>query len=213
LDWTVGRKGIPFWDWGIHTGADWIRDVTYSAPYNAKKEVYKKAQTGQYTEVGYWTSGITANGYRFIRYADVLLLLAECQIETNDLGGALANINLVRERAANPAGFVTEADGVTPAATYVISDYPTLGSQANARVILQMERKLELGLEGHRYFDLQRWGVATATATINKALAYEKTQNWGNNLYGSAQFGPEDMNYPIPQRQIDISNGKLVQNR
>ncbi len=213
LDWTVGRKGIPFWDWGIHTGADWIRDVTYSAPYNAKKEVYKKSQTGQYTEVGYWTSGITANGYRFIRYADVLLLLAECQIETNDLGGALANINLVRARAQNPDGFVTEADGVTPAANYVINQYTTLGSQDNARAILQMERKLELGLEGHRYFDLQRWGVATATAEINRALAFEKTQNWGNNLYGSATFGPEDMNYPIPQRQIDISNGNLVQNR
>src|SRR5664279_138358 len=213
LDWTVGRKGIPFWDWGIHTGADWIRDVTYTAPYNAKKEVYKKSQAGQYTEVGYWTPGITANGYRFIRFADVLLLLAECQIETNDLAGALANINKVRERAANPAGFVMEADGVTPAANYVISDYPTLGSQANARVILQMERKLELGLEGHRYFDLQRWGAATLQSEINRALAYEKTQNWGTNLYGSATAGPNAVNFPIPQRQIDISNGHLVQNR
>ena len=59
-----------------------------------------------------------------IRYADVLLLLAECQIETGDLPGALANINLVRARAANPAGFVKEADGVTNAANYQISTYP-----------------------------------------------------------------------------------------
>ena len=211
LDWTVGRKGIPFWDWGIHTGADWIRDVTYSGPYNAKKEVYKKSQTGQYTEVGYWTSGITANGYRFIRYADVLLLLAECQIETGDLAGALANINKVRERAANPDGFVKEDDGVTPAANYVVSDYTTLGSVDNARAILQMERKLELGLEGHRYFDLQRWG--NVQTEINRALAYEKTMQWGNSLYGSATAGPNSVNFPIPQRQIDISNGHLVQNR
>ena len=212
LDWTVGRKGIPFWDWGIHTGADWIRDVTYTAPYNAKKEVYKKSQTGQYTEVGYWTSGITANGYRFIRFADVLLLLAECQIETNDLASALTNINLVRARAANPAGFVVEDGTTTPAANYVINTYPTLGSQDNARAILQMERRLELGLEGHRYFDLQRWGAATLQAEINRALTFEKTQNWGHNLYGTAVAGPEDVNFPIPQRQIDISNGKLVQN-
>ena len=113
LDWAVGRKGIPYWDWGIHTGADWIRDQTYSGPYSPKKQVYKKSQEGQYTEVGNWTSGWTANGYRFIRYADLLLLIAECQIETGDLAGALANINLVRARAANPAGFVKEADGTT----------------------------------------------------------------------------------------------------
>lgn len=211
LDWSVGRKGIPYWDWGIHTGADWIRDQTYSGPYSPKKEVYKKSQQGTYTEVGYWTSGITANGYRFIRYADVLLLLAECQIETNDLAGALTNINLVRARAANPAGFVTEADGTTPAANYVINTYTDLGTQANARVILQMERKLELGQEGHRYFDLQRWG--NLQTELNRALTYEKTMPWGNSLYGSATVGPEDVNLMIPQRQIDISNGNLVQNR
>ena len=90
LDWSVGRKGIPYWDWGIHTGADWIRDQTYSGPYSPKKQVYKKSQEGKFTEVGNWTSGWTANGYRMIRYADLLLLLAECQIETNDLPGALA---------------------------------------------------------------------------------------------------------------------------
>jgi hypothetical protein len=105
LDWSVGRRGIPYWDWGKHTGADWIRDQTYSGPYNGKKQVYKKSQTGQYTEVGNWTSGWTANGYRMIRYADLLLLIAECQIETGDLAGARTNINLVRARAANPAGF------------------------------------------------------------------------------------------------------------
>jgi starch-binding outer membrane protein, SusD/RagB family len=211
LDWAVGRRGIPYWDWGLHTGADWIRDQTYSGPYSPKKEVYKKSQQGTYTEVGYWTSGITSNGYRFIRYADVLLLLAECQIETNDLAGATANINKVRARAANNAGWVTMPDG-TFAANYSIAVYPaTFATQADARYALQIERKLELGQEGHRFFDLQRWG--NAQTEINRMLTYEKTMPWGNSLYGSATFGPEDVNFPIPQRQIDISNGNLVQNR
>jgi len=211
LDWSVGRRGIPYWDWGLHTGADWIRDQTYSGPFSPKKEVYKKAQQGTFTENGYWTSGITSNGYRFIRYADVLLLLAECQIETNDLAGATANINKVRARAANPAGWVTMPDG-TNAGNYQISQYPgTFADQASARYALQMERKLELGQEGHRFFDLQRWG--NAQTEINRALTYEKTMPWGNSLYGGATFGPEDLNVPIPQRQIDISNGNLVQNR
>jgi starch-binding outer membrane protein, SusD/RagB family len=88
LDWSVGRRGIPYWDWGPHTGSDWIRDQTYSGPFSPKKQVYKKSQEGQYTEVGNWTSGWTANGYRMIRYSDLVLLIAECQIETGDLAGA-----------------------------------------------------------------------------------------------------------------------------
>lgn len=213
LDWSVGRRGIPYWDWGKHTGADWIRDQTYSGPYSPKKQVYKKSQEGTYTEVGNWTSGWTANGYRMIRYADVLLMLAECQIETNALADARTNINLVRARAANPEGFVL--DGSVPAANYVINQYPASGApfdtQANARVALRMERKLELGQEGHRWFDLNRWG--TTVTELNRVLTYEKTMPWGNALYGSAVVGPEDVTFPIPQRQLDVSNGALVQNR
>src|SRR6185436_20294269 len=117
------RRGIPYLDWGVHTGGDWIRDQSYSGPYTPKKQVYMKAQEGKNTEVGNWTSGYTQNGYRLIRYSDVLLLLAECQIETNDLAGALINVNLVRNRAANAAGFVKESDGTTNAATYSIQPY------------------------------------------------------------------------------------------
>lgn len=216
LDWSVGRRGIPYWDWGLHTGADWIRDQTYSGPYSPKKQVYKKSQEGQYTEVGNWTSGWTANGYRMIRYADLLLLIAECQIETNDLPGARTSINLVRARAANTAGFIKEVDGTTYAANYVVSTYPGGGvapfdNQANARKALYMERKLELGQEGHRYFDLNRWGVTVTE--LNRVLTYEEAMPWGSSLYGGAVVGAEDVTFPIPQRQIDLSNGNLIQNR
>ncbi len=163
LDWTVGRRGIPYWDWGVHTGSDWIRSQEYAGPYSPKKQVYKKSQEGKYTENGAWTTGFTANGYRMIRYADLLLLLAECRIETGDLEGARVNINLVRARAANREGFVKESDGVTDAARYEIKEYPSgypFDSKENARLALMMERKLELGMEGHRWFDLNRWGIA-----------------------------------------------------
>jgi len=211
LDWSIGRRGIPYWDWGKHTGADWVRDQSYAGPYSPKKQVYKKSQEGQYTEVGNWTSGWTANGYRMIRYADILLLAAECQIEssTPDLAGALININLVRNRAANPDGFVM--DGAVPAAKYVIAPYPAFTDQAQARLAVRMERKLELGMEGHRWFDLNRWGITQTE--LSRVLAYEKTQPWGNSMYGTATVGPEDATYPIPQRQLDLSEGKLVQNR
>ena len=211
LDWTAGRRGVPYWDWGVHTGSDWIRDQSYGGPYSPKKQVYKKSQEGKYTEVGNWTKGWTANGYRMIRYADVLLLTAECQIETGDLTGALNNINLVRNRAANPDGFVKEKDGITPAANYDVRPYTTFPDQAYARNALRMERKLELGMEGHRWFDLNRWGITVDE--LNRILDYEKTMPWGNALYAGTYVGPEDITYPVPQRQIDLSNGILVQNR
>jgi hypothetical protein len=214
LDWSVGRRGIPYWDWGIHTGQDWIRDQGYAGPYSPKKQVYKKSDEGKYTEVGSWTAGFTANGYRMIRYADILLLLAECQIETGDLEGARGNINLIRARAANPEGFVTEDDGATPSANYQISTYPSFPDADYARKALRMERKLELGMEGHRWFDLNRWGITVTE--LNRALDYEKTTPWGSGsiyLNGTATVGPEDITYPVPQRQIDLSHGNLIQNR
>jgi len=211
LDWSVGRRGIPYWDWGLHTGSDWVRDQTYAGPYSPKKQVYKKSQEGIFTEVSSWSSGFTANGYRMIRYADVLLLLAECQIETGDLAGALENINAVRARAANPDGFVMEADGITPAANYIISQYPSFPDAGYARNALRMERKLELGMEGHRWFDLNRWG--NTIEELNRILDYEKTTPWGTSMYYWAAVGPEDVTYPIPQQQIDLSGGRLKQNR
>jgi hypothetical protein len=212
LDWTVGRRGIPYLDWGVHTGSDWIRDQSYGGPYSPKKQVYKKSQEGQLTEVGNWTSGYSSNGYRLIRYADVLLLLAECQIETGELNAARTNINLIRARAANPAGFVKEADGITNAANYVVNEYPPSGApfdtKENALKALRFERKLELGMEGHRFFDLQRWGLVETE--LNRILEYEKTQH--PNIYFFAVVGPQHVRYPIPQMEIDISKGKLEQN-
>ena len=215
LDWSVGRRGIPYWDWGDHTGQDWIRDQSYAGPYSPKKQVYKKSQEGTFTEVGNWTSGWTANGYRLIRYADLLLMIAECEIDAGNLDEARNLINQIRKRAANPDGFVKEADGVTDAANYQIDLYPSSGfpfdTKENAMKALMMERKLELGMEGHRWFDLNRWGITQQE--LNRALEYEKGMPWGSALYGNATVGPEDSTYPIPQRQIDLSGGNLEQNR
>ena len=208
LDWSVGRRGIPYLDWGPHTGQDWIRDQSYAGPFSPKKQVYKKAQEGQFTEVGNWTSGYTANGYRMIRYADILLLAAECQAQTGDLAGALANVNLVRARAANESGWVKNEDG-TNAATYVIGEYTSFSDKATALSAILMERKLELGQEGHRWFDLKRFGVSTTA--INSYLTYSKTLGQ-TYITSSTSYSAGNDLFPIPQRQIDLSNGALVQN-
>jgi hypothetical protein len=218
VDWCVGRRGIPYWDWGNHTGQDWIRDQTYSGPYSPKKQVYKRSQEGTLTDVGSWTSGYTANGYRMIRYADVLLLKAECEAMTNSDDLGFGEVNQVRARAANPDGFVEEIDGDgnpipgTYAANYVINEYPTpFANQAEAMHAIKFERKLELGQEGHRYYDLQRWGEVVST--LSRIYDYERTMPWAGNLYPGMDIGPEDVNFPVPQRQIDVSNNTLIQNR
>jgi hypothetical protein len=109
----------------------------------------------------------------------------------------------VRNRAANPAGFVSGSP-----ASYSIQPYTAFASQDQARAALRMERKLELGMEGHRFFDLVRWGIADAD--LNQYLEYEK--KWRSALLAASFLNGQDNYYPIPQRQIDLMNGTLVQN-
>ena len=97
-------------------------------------------------------------------------------------------------------------NGAAPAANYVVNPYPVggagdpFGAQNTARVAVHFERKLELGMEGHRFFDLVRWDEAETT--LNAYLNYEKTILL--QLQG-ASFDATDKLYPIPQRQIDLS--------
>jgi len=219
LDWTVGRRGIPYLDWGKHPGYNWIRDQTYGGPYSPIKNTYYRAQERVKTDINFWTSGITANNYTLIRFADVLLWLAEAEVEAGSLEAARGLVNQVRARAANPAGWVM--DGASPAANYKIGLYNTPWTvQANARKAVRFERKLELGMEGHRFFDLVRWGAAAAE--VNRMLDYNggvshPSINNKRGYMASANFTANKNEYfPIPQSQIDrsVTGGvaKLKQN-
>src|SRR5699024_1802355 len=46
VDWTVGRRGIPYLDWGDMPGKDWIRNQASAGPYSPKKNVFKKSDVG-----------------------------------------------------------------------------------------------------------------------------------------------------------------------
>ncbi len=215
LDWAVGRRGIAYLDWGPHPGFAWIRDQPYSGPYAPKKNVYYKSQQGSLTDKTFWTSGVTANNYTLIRFADVILMLAEAEIEAGGLGTAKDLVNMVRARVADPVSWVKDSTGA-PAANYKVGLYTAFTDQATARNALRFERKLELGMEGHRFFDLVRWGIAATE--LNRYLTYSSTQaiNKRNYLVG-ATFKPNKSEYfPIPQRQIDLSAAggtpKLKQN-
>lgn len=195
LDWSVGRRGIPFWDWGPHPGYSWIRDQNYAGPYSPKKHIFSKKDANVLTSSGW--KNITAKDIYLIRYSDVLLMAAEAEIEVGSLEKAREYINMVRARAKNPVSWVEGSP-----ANYVIDIYNApFASQDEARTAVRFERRLELAHEGHRFFDLVRWGIAAET--LNAYLAVEKTKR----VYKQTASFTKGKNeyFPIPATIIDIA--------
>ncbi|TVR71220.1 MAG: RagB/SusD family nutrient uptake outer membrane protein [Marinilabiliales bacterium] len=184
LDWTVSRRGIPYRDWGIMRGRDWIRDQSNGGPYMpvSKPFFYQHERYSLSTTTG-WMTGNNANNYRYIRYGHVLLWRAEVAAFENDLETARTYVNMIRERAGNevvmgrvlitelppeahPWGPGTDegdymsggdVDWDQPAANYNIGLYPAFADQAEAMRAVQWELRLEFATEGQRFFDLRRW--------------------------------------------------------
>jgi hypothetical protein len=140
----------------------------------------------------------TAKNCNLIRFADVLLMAAEAEVELNDLQRVWEYVNRVWARAANPAGFVQGAP-----ANYVINLYTApFTDQAMAREAVRFERRLELAMEGHRFFDLVRWGIAAET--LNPYLNMKKDRR--NYLKTSAGFTKgKNEHYSIPNHIIEIA--------
>ncbi len=210
IDHSIGRKGIPYLDWpgvdGVHPGSAWIRSFPYAGPYSPKKYVYYQSQENSLTDGSSWTRGYALMNYTIIRYADVLLMAAEAEIEAGTLDKALEYVNLVRARAAKAEFWVKDADG-TDAANYDIAEYTSFPDKAYATAAVRFERKLELSGEGHAFFDLVRWGIAADY--LNSYLAFE-----GSKLvtkFGGASFtAGKSEYYPIPQTQIDIQGSDVL---
>jgi len=247
LDWTAGRRGIPFLDWGTMPGASWARAQGDAGPYINIKNVYRKAQTATASDAFQgWAAGQSdAVNFNMIRYADVLLWAAEVEVEIGSQAQAETYVNTVRARAADPTtwvkgrltgyevtkGFADASkpivDNTKPAANYKIGLYSGQiagGTKDFARQAVWFERKLELAMEGTRFFDLQRYdGLSGGPATpgymattlngyIKKNTSYDQ-KFFANSVLQGATFkqGKNEV-YPIPQRQIDREGGQLKQN-
>ncbi|MDX5437755.1 MAG: RagB/SusD family nutrient uptake outer membrane protein, partial [Pontibacter sp.] len=87
LDWTVGRRGVPFLDWGAHPGQAWIREQSTAGPYSSKKHIYWKATADKFSDQSSWAPGSAIN-IVLIRYADVLLMAAEAEAQLGNLAQA-----------------------------------------------------------------------------------------------------------------------------
>jgi hypothetical protein len=244
LDWTVGRDGVPYKDWGLHN-PKFIRDIAYSGPYSPKKNVHE-SKSGAQSKVGWLPKQLNSVHIHIYRYADLLLLLAEAEVEAGVPENARAIVNQIRTRA----GVVAQGCGsgssdsltyttypvcrgddrltvalltsvpkdslVEPWAFYKIGRYTTPWSQAFARGAVRFERRLELAMEGQRFFDLRRYpqgGATAADSAIPAYLAVEKTRRPG---LVAAVWQTRNHLYPIPNIQIKLSTvgttTPLVQN-
>ncbi|QDW26392.1 RagB/SusD family nutrient uptake outer membrane protein [Pedobacter sp. KBS0701] len=198
---TIGRRGVPYRDWGIMPGDTWIRDASNGGPFLAVKNTIDVAQISSGTAPG--TTNVTGLNVNLIRLGDVYLMAAECAVEKGDLARALTLVNAVRARAAK----ITPRDinGV-PAAAYKVSEYVSFPNDTYARNAVRFERRLELAMEGHRFFDLVRWGIAKQT--LESYFAFEG--GYFNYLKGITIEARDDY-FPLPQDQIDRSKGTLKQ--
>lgn len=198
LDHTVGRRGLPYLDWMDHPGQAWIRNQPNAGPYSPKKYVYAKSEAGTFQDNSSWTPGYTGINFMIIRFADVLLLAAEAEIEVGSMEKAREYVNRIRTRAINSE--IKRADG-SLAANYVISTYNAAWTVKDvARLAVRHERLLELGMEGHRFYDLQRWG--TAQAELDYYFAYDASKL--PSALGGAKYSDRFKWVPLPQGQIDL---------
>lgn len=202
LDHTIARPGIMFLDMQPY---DWSpREATVYGPFSPKKRLVSK-NSNYYLAI--WPY-VNALNFYVIRYSDVLLWRAEAAIEQGDLPTGRTYINRVRERAMN-SQTVKTPDGSADAARYRTGLYPAFSNKDEATQALRTERRLEFALEGERFFDLVRWGVAADR--MNSYFEKEKTfrshlQN-ARFIKGTHEYGP------IPQAVLDLAKeGVLEQN-
>jgi starch-binding outer membrane protein, SusD/RagB family len=232
IDLVMGRPGIPFYDWGVVPTNAWIRDPGTDGYFSPKKTVYSKSQVGSSssTETSFWgPTQMSAINVNLIRYSELLLWEAECELEVS--GGnadhARQLVNQVRDRAANKVGWVYSGSGydagsstyttqTTPADNYKIGDYPagSFSDPVYAHKAVLMEEYLELAMEGQRFFALRRFdkGTGFMAAWLNAYAAAEKTRPTIYNVNPTATFTKGKNEYfPIPQQQIDVKNatGKI----
>ncbi|MDN3657725.1 RagB/SusD family nutrient uptake outer membrane protein [Ferruginibacter paludis] len=150
-------------------------------PYWNKK-VYSDPAMRQFTGQIFGSGGADWINHRILRYADVILMLAEASNELGDGATAATNLELIRNRASGNLG---------PTRT-IVKPIPFV-DQDQMRAAIKNERRFEFAMEGYRFFDLVRWGDAV------KEL-------------GSLGYTNRCRYYPIPQQAINLSGGILVQN-
>ncbi|MDR1370687.1 MAG: RagB/SusD family nutrient uptake outer membrane protein [Dysgonamonadaceae bacterium] len=153
-----------------------IANADVTNKYYNKKAYTDPAWRAQYTKGGFWVN------IRVIRYADIVLMAAEAANETGKAAEALNYLEMVRARARG--------------SNAAILPKVTTTDQSALRTAIRHERRVELGMEYDRFYDLVRWGIAAEVLHAAGKTKYQDRHNY----------------FPLPQAEIDKSNGVLKQN-
>lgn len=200
LDFTVGRLGMPFR--GHTYNKKWCRAYDIYGEYSGKKGLIDPSSPDM---VQGFPWGASALNYCIIRYSDIVLLKAEALIEQKkQLDEARTLINDVRKKAQRSIdGNYTPQDLDPFNANYNVGLYPSEGwTQEYARKAVRMERRLELAMEGNRWFDLLRWN--TAVSTVN---AYMQSEQRYHTYYAGNSISEDELYFPVPYEEVNNSNG------
>lgn len=203
LDFTVGRIGFPFRGHTYTKG--WCRAYEIYGEYSNKKNISDPSDSRM---ISGWPWGGSSLNFCLIRYSDIVLLYAESCVETGDLETARTWVNKIRQRASNSIDAAYQPQDISKLmADYAVGQYPAEGwTQDYARKAVRLERRLELALEGQRWFDLIRWG--TAVDTMNKYFATEKKYQ---EYYQDATIDDNDLYLKIYYSEVDNSYGLYTQ--
>ncbi|QDA58951.1 RagB/SusD family nutrient uptake outer membrane protein [Hymenobacter jejuensis] len=207
IDHTVGIPTHPYkYDPAlVFDDNSWLRDKnTYGVFMSMKENVLPSDPSFQKTPPFMSSS----KNWTIIRFADVLLWKAEALIELNRATEALPIINQIRQRAQNSTARLKTSSG-QPISNYKIGLYSAgQWNQQYAREALRFERRLEFALEGYRFFDLVRWGIAGDY--LNAYFEKEKVKRL--HLKDAHFTIGRDEYLPIPLNQINFSKGLYKQN-
>jgi len=244
LDWTVGRDSVPYKDWGFHTpewirapgygGYYSPKKNVHEQASGSQSTVGWQVQQLNSVHIHLFRYAdlllmqaealVKSGGSLPAAMAIVNQIRARAAITAQGCGGAVSASPKTKAESIFVAKYplcsgdtrlaVAINDPTIQWATYKVSPYTSFPDSTYAMTAIRAERRLELGMEGQRFFDLRRYGQAYATTTINDYLTVEKTRR----TYKQAQlpFAVRNMYYPIPPIEIDLSKvggvDKLVQN-
>lgn len=167
------------------------KDATIASPDAGDSYLGNTYHSKKYALEGYTLSHPTRAplNYKLIRFSDVLLMYAEAACELNDLGPAKIALERVRFRAR--AGNTT-----------ILPEFP-YGSytddQDGLRKAIRHERRVELAMEGHRFFDLVRWGIAEQVMN-----AYANNESSTVKTHISTFIAGKHELFPIPEVERNL---------
>ena len=207
IDHIIGRNNVTWKDWSaMPQQASWNRDAATYGNYVRKKNMISPNSDGMASNPNGFPWALGNLDHPIIKYSDLLLWRAEALIESDFVDDGVKLINDIRQRAMDTPYVKDFNNPSNDAANYKIGLYPMGMGYDDAIEALRWERRLELANEGHRFYDLVRWGIAKDY--INNYISTEKNRR---AYLEGAHLEEHEYYLPVPQIELDASNGVYTQ--